>query len=105
MCGVLVTGIILCDHARCDGNRGKLEPKRGGSVLVPVTGLPVKEKSSQSTPKGTGVYICRPRLLQTAASTAQEIFLLKVFFQLIAKEEMVTDAGRRQILPTPDKSR
>lgn len=60
--------------------------KGGGSVLVPVMGLLAKEKSSQLTPQGTGLYIGRPRLLQMGASTAQEILFIKVFFQLIAKE-------------------
>lgn len=78
--------------------------KGGGSVLVPVTGLLAKEKSSQVTPQGAGLYIWRPRLLQMGASAAQEILFIKMCFQLIAKEEMVTDAGRRQILPTPHKS-
>lgn len=32
------------------------------------------------------------------ASAAQEVFVLKMFFQLFGKKEMVTDAGRRQDL-------
>lgn len=74
MCGVLVTFIIWCDCARCDGNQGKLQPKR--------------EFSSGPCDRaaGEGCVFSLPQrrhgLQQIGASTAWEILLLRMFFPI-----------------------
>lgn len=90
---------------RCDGNWGKLEPKRGVQFWFLLLGWGRRSSlRPQPIPKGDQGMHMDTGVIADGAINSMGNISPQDFFQLIAKEEMVTDAGRRQILPTPDKS-
>lgn len=78
--------------------------RAGGGSSGPCYGAAREGEDFSAYPGGDQGVHMQTQAIADGASIAQEIFFLKMFFQLIAKEEMVTDAGRRQTLPTPGKS-